>query len=423
MLIRKLAVISILVAVSSFIANGWPWVQDTVSKVRLTWSENPSTTMKIIWDTKSENGKDQVLFYDTVDHGDDFYAYRNKVKVQKLTLYKSMFNAVVHLRELTPNTKYYFIIRATDGKLSKRYWFKTIDDHEETRLSIIAGGDSRNNRTPRVAANKLVSKLRADFVLFGGDMTSLDLSGQWKKWFIDWDHTIAADGRITPVIVARGNHEARNESISKLFDTASGVYYSVSFANDLLKVFVLNSEISINGDQLVWLRDELSQSESSIWKFALYHRPMRPHTAKKSENDRIYQAWAPLFYEHGMNLVVESDSHTVKTTYPVRPSHEDGHDEGFVRDDERGTVYTGEGCWGAPLRDNNDDKSWTRSSGSFNQFKWIHLDRDSVEMRTIAVDNAFEVSSLSDDNRFAIPSNLKVWTPKEGAVVTLKSRN
>lgn len=422
MLIRKLALLAVSLCCLSFFANGWPWVQDTVSKVRLTWSEDPATTMKVIWDTKSENGADQVLFFDTIDHGQDFYSYANKIKVQKLTLYKSMFNAVVHLKDLIPDTKYYFVIRASDGKVSKRYWFKTMEDSEDTKLSIIAGGDSRNNRTPRVAANKLVAKLRANFVLFGGDMTSFDLSGQWKKWFIDWEHTIAADGRITPVIVARGNHESRNESISKLFDTSDGVYYSLSFAKNLLKVFVLNSEISINGDQFNWLKRDLEESRESIWKVGLYHRPMRPHTAKKSENDRLYQAWAPLFHTYGVDLVVESDSHTVKTTYPIKPSFQPGHEEGFVRDDKNGTVYIGEGCWGAPLRENNDDKSWTRSSGSFNQFKWIHLDRERMDIRTIAVDNANEVGSVGDEDRFKLPSNIRVWTPKEGAVVTLESR-
>ncbi len=422
MLIRKLAIIALSISCYSFVANGWPWVNDTVSKIRLTWSEDPSTTMKVIWDTKSELGVDQVLYYDSVDHGSNIARYANRALVDKLTFYKGMFNAVTHIRNLRPDTKYYFIIQTSRGDLSKRYWFKTMEQNEDARLSIIAGGDSRNNRSPRVAANKLVSKLRADFVLFGGDMTSLDISGQWKNWFIDWEHTIATDGRMTPVIVARGNHERSNASISKLFDTSEGVYYSLPFAGNLLKTYVLNSESSLNGDQLVWLNKDLSESEDTIWKIGLYHRPMRPHTAKKSENDRLYQAWAPVFYKYGMDLVVESDSHTVKTTYPIRPSFEQGHEEGFVRDDENGTVYVGEGCWGAPLRENNDDKSWTRSSGSFNQFKWIHLDRNTMDIRTIAVDNAYEVASVTDEARFDIPRNLRVWSPKEGDVVTLESR-
>ncbi len=423
MLKRNLAILAIVLSCSSFMVNGWPWVIDTVSKVRLTWSEDPSTTMKIIWDTKSELGKDQVVYYDDVDHGLNIENYSHQIKVQKIVLHKTMFNAVVHLKDLLPDTKYYFVIKTSKGDLSKRYWFKTIDDNEDAKLSIIAGGDSRNNRTPRVAANKLVSKLRADFVLFGGDMTSLDFSGQWKKWFSDWEHTIAEDGRITPVVVARGNHERSNASISKLFDTSEGVYYSLSFAGDLLKTFVLNSETSLNGDQFTWLKNDLESSHESIWKIALYHRPMRPHTKKKSENDRLYQAWAPVFYKHGMDLVVESDSHTVKTTYPIRPSFEPGHEEGFVRDDERGTVYVGEGCWGAPLRENNDDKTWTRSSGSFNQFKWIHLDRDKMDVRTIVIDNADHVDSVLDEERFKLPKNLNVWSPKEGDIVTLESRN
>ena len=422
MLIRKLAIFFISLICYSLVANGWPWDEDTISKIRLTWSEDPSTTMKVIWDTGSTSGEKQVLYYGDTDHGLNIDEYPNREVVHKFTRFKSMYNAVVHLRDLNPGTKYYFVIQTTRGELSQRYWFKTIEDSDDARLSIIAGGDSRNNRTPRVAANKLVSKLRADFVLFGGDMTNFDFAGQWKKWFLDWQHSISIDGRITPIIVARGNHERANSTISKLFDTSEGVYYSLSFAGGLLKTFILNSESSLVGDQLEWLKKDLADSEEAIWKVGLYHRPMRPHTAKKTENDRLYQAWAPLFYKHGVNLVVESDSHTVKTTHPIRPSFTPGNEEGFVRDDERGTVYVGEGCWGAPLRVNNDDKSWTRSSGSFNQFKWIHLDRRVMDIRTIAVDNADQVGSVSDNARFELPENLSVWSPKEGDVVTLQSR-
>lgn len=425
MLIRKLAIFVLLVltSCSGIVAvKGWPWTKDTVSKIRLTWSEDPSTTMKIIWDTKSASGKAQKFYYGLVDHGTNYADYEFKRPLDAFYKYKGMNNAFVHLKNLIPDTKYYFVIKTSKGKLSKRYWFQTMSQSENSRISVIAGGDSRNNRTPRVAANKLVSKLRPHFVLFGGDMTSRDSSSQWEEWFIDWQHTISSDGRITPVVVARGNHERSNESISKLFGTSHGVYYGLTFGTNLLRTYTLNSESAVTGNQLTWLRNDLKKNSDVTWKIAQYHKPMRPHTKNKSENDRIYQAWAPLFYKYGVNIVAESDSHTVKSTYPVRPSSSAGHDEGFVRDDKNGTIYVGEGCWGAPLRRNNDNKSWTMASGSFNQFKWIFIDKGGIDLRTIKVDNANEVESLTDSNRFDIPRNLKIWNPTAGSVISLSPR-
>jgi hypothetical protein len=102
------------------------------------------------------------------------------------------------------------------------------------------------------------------------------------------------------------------------------------------------------------------------------------------------------------------------------PSSDSGNEEGFVIEPLSGTVYTGEGCWGAPLRPNDDDKSWTRKSGSFNQFKLIFVDSEKIELRTIKVDNADSVGEVSNTNPFTLPANLDVFTPAPGEdVVTI----
>jgi hypothetical protein len=91
-----------------------------------------------------------------------------------------------------------------------------------------------------------------------------------------------------------------------------------------------------------------------------------------------------------------------------------------VRDNKKGTVYVGEGCWGAPLRPSDDAKSWTRAYGSFNQFKWIFIDKNLVEVRTIKVDNAEAVSSVPNDNAFMIPDSLDIWNPENGSLVEIR---
>jgi hypothetical protein len=420
MLIRKLALTSIVSLVTIFSVFGWPWTEDSVSRIRMTWSDDPSTTAQIIWDGGSRKAKSQKLYFDIIDHGRNYRDYAHSISLSSLDKFKGMYNATVKLKGLNPETKYYFVIRTSKGKVSKRYWFETISDSPNTRLSIISGGDSRNNRTPRVNANKLVSKLKPHFVFFGGDMTSIDSSSQWEKWFTDWQHTITSDGKITPIVAARGNHERDNESVSRLFKTNAGVYYALNFGGNLLRAYTLNSESSVSGNQYQWLKTDLKNNPNYTWKIAQYHKPMRPHVAKKKENYRIYQTWGQVFYNYGVDLVSESDSHTVKTTYPIRPTTAPGHDEGFVIDEDRGTVYIGEGCWGAPLRTNNDNKSWTQASGSFNQFKLIHLDSKKMIVRTVKVDNQIDVEDLSLENRFDLPRNLSVW---EKGLVELSARD
>jgi hypothetical protein len=391
----------------------------TTGKFRLILRDNPSTSVVVAWD--QVNGSNPVVYYDTIDHGSNFAAYAFTHGVDRTTTAKGMNNTFSRLTGLQPNKVYYFLVK-DDNSQSPRYSFKTIPDVPSERLSIIAGGDSRNNRTPRQNANKLVARLRAHAVLFGGDMTDLDTDGQWSDWFDDWMFTIATDGRMTPIIPARGNHEYNSSVIYDLFDVpVADAYFANSFGGNLFRSYTLNSNIATGGSQATWLQNDLQANSNVIWKAAQYHHPIRPHVGSKSERNDIYSNWVPKFEQFGVNFVVECDAHTVKSTYPVLSSTASGNVEGFVRDDVNGIVYVGEGCWGAPLRANDDSKSWTRSGASFNQFKLIFIDMNRIEIRTIRTDNAASVGYNTDADIFAFPTNLDIWNPAEGDVVIIEN--
>lgn len=384
------------------------------------WRNDPATTMVVGWNQIS--GERTVLYYDTQNKGGNPLNYTHSQKADRIVEAKGMKNHFVRLTGLQPNTVYYFLIADSEG-CSKAMSFQTAPDQAVDRLSIVAGGDSRNFRDARRNANIMVSKLRPHVVMFAGDMTGGDSGKEWQQWFNDWQLTIAPDGRLTPILAARGNHESANTSITNLFDVPSpNVYYSMTFGGDLLRTYTLNSMIPSGGKQKDWLENDLIAHEKIRWKIAQYHHSMVPHTREKADNWEMYKNWASVFYENRVNLVVESDAHVVKTTYPIRPSKGLGSDQGFIRDDSNGTVYVGEGCWGAPLRKSNDDKKWTRNSGSFNQFKLIFVDQEQIEVRTIMVDEAKSTSSVNAKNRFLLPNNLKVWTPSNGAVLVIKKK-
>jgi len=386
-------------------------------KYRLILVSDPSSTITVAWNQIS--GANPIVYYDTVDHGTDYTQYSFSKTVDRSVSARGMSNQFARLTGLTPNTNYYFVINDSEGT-SQRFWFRTAPD-DNSRLSFIAGGDSRNNRVPRQNANKLVSKLKPHAVLFGGDMTDDDTNAEWQDWFDDWQLTTASDGRMFPIVPSRGNHESTT-IVYNLFDTPnSNSYYAMTWGNNLIRTYTLNSEISVLGNQLTWLQNDLAAASGLTWKMAQYHKPMRPHTAAKSEGNSEYNAWAQLFYDEKVRLVVDCDSHMAKTTWPVKPSSDVGNDEGFVIDQLNGTVYTGEGCWGAPLRPNNDDKSWTRNSGTFNQFKLIFVEESKIELRTVDVNNADSVAEVSNTDPFTLPANINIFSPPTGAVVTISN--
>ena len=119
---------------------------------------------------------------------------------------------------------------------------------------------------------------------------------------------------------------------------------------------------------------------------------------------------------------MESDAHLSKITWPIRPFTGAGSDEGFIRDDALGTVYAGEGGWGAPVRSADDNKDWTLASGKFNQVKWLLVNSKKMELRTIFTENARQVEPLDEKRRFNYPKNLKFWKTPQGVAVIIKNR-
>jgi len=386
------------------------------SRYRLILTDDPATTIMIGWEQVS--GTSPTVYYGTIDNGTSWGNYPNSKTIDRSISYKGMNNNFAKLTGLIASTNYYFLIKDSEG-VSQRFWFRTAPDTNDT-MSFISGGDSRNNSIPRQNANRLVAKLKPTAVFFGGDMTNGDSSSEWQDWFDDWQLTIASDGRIFPIIPARGNHEGTNNSIYNLFNVPStDIYYNITFGANLYSIYTLNSEITAGGSQYSWLQSQLN-SDNAIWKSAQYHKPMRPHNSLKSEGNDEYSNWAKLFYDEGVRLVYESDSHMVKTTWPIKPcSNGTNCDEGFQREDLYGTVYVGEGCWGAPLRAANDSKIWTRDAASFNQFKWVCVSSSQIEVKTIAVDNALSVGENLNNAICELPSGIDVWDPDNGGTVTI----
>ncbi|MDG1332967.1 MAG: FN3 domain-containing metallophosphoesterase family protein [Crocinitomicaceae bacterium] len=410
-MLRKFLFVLIVFASTSLMGN--------VNYVRVMFNTNASYEATIAWNQLS--GKNPSLHFDTTKPNE--YNFSDSVGIETSNGAKSMNTHFARLTNLKANQKYYFTIKDSEG-YSAIYYFSTVPDVPTKRLSFIAGGDSRDLSETRRKGNKMVAKLKPHAVLFNGDFTGLDTPKQWVEWFDDWEHTIAEDGRITPLVVTRGNHELTNRSIRNLFNVPhKRIYYDVQFGGTLLNIISLNSEIYKFGRQKLFLRNSLKTHAHFNWQIPQYHRPIRAHVAHKKEMNTEYRNFVPLFEKYkNVRLCLENDSHTCKVTWPIIQSEGFGSEEGFIRNDSTGIVYAGEGCWGAPLRAANDLKCWTRNAEAVNQVNWIFVDQAKIEVRTILYENVAEVAELSEDSRFDIPAGIDLWTPSNGAVVTISPR-
>lgn len=389
-----------------------------VNFVRAMFNSDASYAITIAWNQKS--GSSPMLHYDTDSSA---ACYGQKAEIDAKNSAKNLNTRFVRLKNLAPATTYYFYIQDTEGK-SRVYHFSTVSNQNTTKLSFIAGGDSRDGRAIRSLGNLMVAKLKPDAVLFNGDFTGLDQPHQWRAWFEDWEQTISSDGRIAPLVVTRGNHEISNQVMVDLFDVPHPkVTYSTIFGGDLLNIISLNSEIMKVFSQRSFLKNTLKEHQHFYWQLPQYHRPIRPHVAKKKEMETEYKNFVPYFEKYpNVRLCLENDSHTCKTTWPIVSSTEAGSTEGFIRDDAKGIVYVGEGCWGAPLRQADDKKVWTRDAEAVNQVNWIFVSKEKIEVRTVLYENAAEIQGLSETDRFTLPEGLQLWGPTNGTVVEIFPR-
>lgn len=339
-------------------------VHATPHRWRSTWWSDPTSTIAIGW-TQPERGE-AILSYGLRAEGLNQEQLPFTLRVNVPEKGKTYW---AQLSGLQPDTAYSFNVETVEGK-TKTLWFKTAPAIPK-KMTIIAGGDSRNHRAVRRAANKTVAEIQPDLVLFGGDFTASDSKKEWRRWFDDWQLSIDQSGRLIPLIPARGNHDSERRLGRAWGRAHPKFYYGITFGGDLLRVYTLNSERPAGGEQRDWLERDLKQNQHVRLRWAQYHKPMRPHVKLKSEGHDEYNNWAPLFAQYKVDLAIECDSHMMKMTSPLWPSRS-GMD-GFESVD-RGTTFIGEGGWGAPLRSVDDDKIWTLMSERINHLFYIEVE-------------------------------------------------
>jgi len=450
-MVKKILLYTLFLGLTFFSCTSTKPLAKEPSKYRLVWTDDPTTTITVGWDQGIV--ENPVIYYGKEDFGQEWQKYpEGQVPTRVVQGYRGMNTHFAKLSDLEPNQIYYFVVKDSEYT-SDRFWFRTAPDMPQA-FTFISGGDTKSSEPPLTAgrlSHKMVAKLRPLFVIFNGDFCSGNGTDDddWQQWLNDWTFlTTTEDGRMIPIIPVHGNHEDGDYTvINKLFnapyqyDDEENVYYSLSFGGDFFHIINLNSQAGGLDDQTKWLEEDLEKHQDFTFKFAGYHKPMRPHTASKSENNHLVDAWAPLFLKYKLDIAMEGDSHVSKMTFPIRRSDEEGSYEGFIRDDENGTMYIGDGSWGATPRPNNDDKPWTLRSGSFNQFNWVQIfpekeDKPAyVEFRTVItsernpenedeiISHVDNVPSLSESDVFVVPENIYLFsTEPYGSVITYPFR-
>ncbi len=349
----------------NFLNSEFP--QDRPFHVRVTWTQNPQHEATISWSSLKQSDAYRVLI-DTQSQGGGVDKYKIQKGQDASGVYEGAFepeheNAGLkifyhhaRIKDLKPATNYYFLIQGPAGN-SREYYFTTAPFDADQRLKFLAGGDSRTDRVNRVYINNLMSNLISKdkeiiALCHGGDYvhvgTDLD---NWMMWLNDNEETVSDDGRILPIIPARGNHEAVGELYNQIFDTPGGDnnYFATHLSSSVLLV-TLNTNIKTDGDQQKFLEETLKKNKTVRWQLANYHAPAYPAVKVPSS---AKQHFVPLFEKYNTDVVIECDGHVIKRTLPIR-------NEKHMDD---GVIYVGEGGLGVFQRVPDDEHWYLQSPG------------------------------------------------------------
>lgn len=336
----------------------------------LTWLEKPYSEALISWSVDEVDvGNSHYLYVSSTPHFGEDLERNYEIKVQASAKPMAEHCEAIKLMQaklqnLRPNQTYYYVV-VSAGERSKEMHFVTAPLAKNVSFKLLSGGDSRLDGN-RKEMNVLMRKMLIDepdhiALVHGGDFVSDGGScSDWLGWLEDHQETVDKNGRVLPVIPTFGNHEAHfggKEIFANLFGNPNigdkSFYYQSNLGR--LSLIILNSEVSVHGKQKQWLAFTLEglSKEKDQLVIAGYHRAAWS-ASKWPANTR---AFGPLFEKYFVDLVLESDSHTLKQTCPIRAKQ--------CVNKEDGVIYVGDGGLGVTTYRAIFRNAWFFSNGGY----------------------------------------------------------
>lgn len=360
---------------------------------RCVWTEDPATAALLSWSTTEAGQRHAVHLKRIVPAGAEAELSADSVDERTIAAQRNgrhtgdsakLFYHHARVDQLAPGATYQVVFE-TDGRRSPTMHFTTAPD-DDRPIALLFGADSRSGISERQQMNRLMARMVAesyaaerppilalahggDFVYDGSDVAL------WSQWLDDHEQTVGADGRLLPIIPARGNHD-HSGVFNEVFGFPEGDrnYYAVNVGPQV-RLVTLNTETSVAGDQTKWLAAELESARPhNRWLVAQYHRPAFPAVKLPG---RALVHWVPLFEQFNVDLVCEGDGHNIKRTPPVRAN----------KIDPTGVPYIGEGGLGVGQRAPKPERWYLKSPdakvGQDHHVQLLQFDRDQLSYRVV----------------------------------------
>lgn len=346
----------------------------------LSWYEDPTTTITIQWHTP----KKEVTPF---------------CKLNLSSVWQASYEAVedrlvyhVTIKDLLPDEEY----RLQIGDDPTIYRFRTAPKNLDQPIRFLVGGDLyQSKKLFQEMSSSLIEK-EPLFAVLGGDIAYAIhpdpfanffgfFQSSARRWFAflkDWQELmITKEKRIIPFLLLPGNHDISAKAPDLFFKLFAfpekKLYRSLDFGDYLNLILLDTGHLSkIAGEQTDWLKTTLEEKKSFPYLIPIYHVAAYPsyYSFNAETPKTIRKNWCPLFDEKKLPIAFENHNHSWKKTFPIRNEQLD----------PSGTIYLGDGCWGAIARKPKNEW-YLDKKGALNHVYLIELKRPKATITAIGL--------------------------------------
>jgi hypothetical protein len=314
------------------------------SQLRLSWSEDPRTTMTAMWQTAATTATSTAEYGLTEKLGQQAAGRRVTYPYETGVLHEAT------IRGLRPGTGYFYRVGDPEGGFSTTYRFRTAPAGVEG-FTFTAFGDHGTTNLSRQNVERVVARPPA-FHLILGDLSYAN--GKQTVWD-DWFTLVEPLARGVPIMPTLGNHE--NEKIgderigyvaylARLALPAPETWYSFDYAG--VRFVAFNSDDSANPDQLRWLDHTLvaaHQDQAVRWLILYMHHPLYSSNVRRLNNVALIERLRQRLDDFGVDLVLAGHNHNYERSYPLRGDASRSQHHTRYRQSE-GTIFVTSGGGG-----------------------------------------------------------------------------
>jgi hypothetical protein len=335
-------------------------------QVHLGWTNEPSTSMTLIWRTDFDTLASQVQIGSDAGH-------LFTLAGASFGLGADTADGRVHEARvcgLTPGTTWSYRVGG-EGAWSESHTFTTAPPPGSTEPFVFGvAGDSRGGATVWASILAGMASHGVELRLFTGDAV---VQGSRVNEWDDWYDAGVGYFESVPTMTTNGNHEGLAQPYFALSPLPGNEqWYSFDYGN--VHFATWNDTVATSADwqeQADWLAADLAAS-TRPWKVVFHHKAAYSSCRPNGEDANVRNYFVPVSEAGGVQLDLAGHNHNYERTVPLAG--------GLEVPQVDGVTYVVTAGAGAPLYDNNQGYSYTHVAVEAQHYMVGVVDDDRITM-------------------------------------------